>query len=72
VAKLLGGLLLKLGVLATGHVVEVTRKDLLAGCSGGDVDTRLKKVAKAAEGGVLLVNEAETLKDPERSDRLGE
>mmetsp|Transcript_85202 Transcript_85202/g.182611 ORF Transcript_85202/g.182611 Transcript_85202/m.182611 type:complete len:841 (+) Transcript_85202:103-2625(+) len=73
VARLLGGMLLKLGVLGTGHVVEVTRKDILAGCSGGgDIETKMKKVVKAAEGGILLVNEAETLKDPERTDRLGE
>merc|ERR1719277_1073168 len=50
VARLLGGMLLKLGVLSAGHVVELTRKDLLAGCSGGDVDGKLKKVVKAAEG----------------------
>lgn len=72
VARLLGALLLKLGVLASGHVVSVTRKDLLSGCSGGDVETRLKKVAKASDGGVLLVKDADLLKDSERSDRLGE
>lgn len=72
VAMLLGSLLKKLDVLGTGQVVEVTRKDLLAGCSGGDVEGRLKKVIRAAEGGVLLVNGIETIKDPERSDRLGE
>eukprot|EP00440_Ansanella_granifera_P038484 gb/GFBE01041760.1/.p1 GENE.gb/GFBE01041760.1/~~gb/GFBE01041760.1/.p1 ORF type:complete len:831 (+),score=169.35 gb/GFBE01041760.1/:1-2493(+) len=74
VAQLLGGMLLKLGVLSAGQVVEVTRKDLLAGCSGGgDVETKLKKVAKAAEGGVLLVVGADTIRDSEKSsDRLGE
>lgn len=72
VARLIGGMLLKMGVLTTGQVVEVTRKDLLAGCSGGDVEARVRKVARAAEGGVLLINDADSLRDGEKSDRLGE
>lgn len=72
VAKLLGGLLVKLDVLSKGHVVEVSRKELLSGCSGGDVEPRVKKVVRAAEGGILVVCDADSLKDPERSDRLGE
>lgn len=74
VARLLAGMLLKLGVLSVGQVVEATKKDLLAGCSGGgDVETKLKKVAKAADGGVLLISGADMLRDPEKSsDRLGE
>ncbi|CAJ1402291.1 unnamed protein product [Effrenium voratum] len=73
VAQVLGGMLLKFGVLSSGHVVEVTRKDIVAGCTGGDVDTKIKKMARAAEGGVLLVAGADTLKDTEKSsDRLGE
>eukprot|EP00930_Biecheleria_cincta_P022270 TRINITY_DN16279_c0_g1_i2.p1 TRINITY_DN16279_c0_g1~~TRINITY_DN16279_c0_g1_i2.p1 ORF type:complete len:839 (+),score=233.83 TRINITY_DN16279_c0_g1_i2:75-2591(+) len=74
VARLLAGMLLKLRVLSGGQVVEATRKDLLAGCSGGgDVETKLKKVAKAADGGVLLISGADMLRDPEKSsDRLGE
>jgi len=73
VAQVLGGMLLKFGVLSSGHVLEVTRKDLIAGCTGGDVDAKMKKVARAAEGGVLLVQGADSLKDTEKSsDRLGE
>ncbi|CAK0855938.1 unnamed protein product, partial [Prorocentrum cordatum] len=72
VARLLGALLLKLGVLSTGHVVEVTRKDLLSGCGSGEVEARMKKVAKASDGGIMLVKDADQLKDSERSDRLGE
>lgn len=71
-AQLFGGMLLKLHVLAKGHVVEVNRKELLAGCTGGDVEAKVKKVARLAEGGVLLVNDADTFKEAERSDRLGE
>lgn len=73
VAKIIGGLLLKMGVVATGQVVEVSKKELLAGCSGGDVEARLKKITKPAEGGVLLITDAENLKDTEaKSDRLGD
>lgn len=73
VAQVLGGMLLKFGVLTSGHVLEVTRKDLVAGCTGGDVDAKMKKVARAAEGGVLLVQGADCLKDTEKSsDRIGE
>ena len=37
------------------------------------MDTKMKKVARAAEGGVLLVQGADCLKDSEKSsDRLGE
>mmetsp|Transcript_43939 Transcript_43939/g.135783 ORF Transcript_43939/g.135783 Transcript_43939/m.135783 type:complete len:835 (+) Transcript_43939:122-2626(+) len=70
VAQLLGGMLLKLGVLAKGHVVEATRKDLLAGCSSGDLEGRLKKVVKAGEGGVLLLHDVDGLKESDH--RLGE
>jgi len=69
-AQLLAGMLLKLGVLSKGHVVESTRKDLLAGCSSGDVEGRLKKVMKAGEGGVLLLHDIDTIKDSDH--RLGE
>ncbi|CAK9019211.1 unnamed protein product [Durusdinium trenchii] len=73
VAQVLGGMLAKFGVLSSGHTLEVTRKDLLAGCTGGDVDAKMKKVVRAAEGGVLLVQGADCLKDTEKSsDRLGE
>lgn len=73
VAQLLGRLLRRLGVLTAGQVVEVARKDLLATCSGGgDVEARVKLAARAAEGGVLLVKNADALKDGERTDRMGE
>lgn len=60
-ARLLAGMLLKLGVLTKGHVVEATRKDLLAGCSSSEVEGRLKKVMRAAEGGLLVLHDVDTL-----------
>lgn len=72
VARLLAGMLLKLGVLNLGQVVEVARRDLLAGSNSGDAEVKLKKMVKASEGGVLVLNDIDTYKDNERSDRLGD
>lgn len=74
VCRLLGGMLLKLGVLTSGHVVECSRKDLMGGCSDADdIEKRLKKVVRAAEGGVLLLSGADRYRDPDKSsDRLGD
>jgi len=74
VARLLGCMLVKLGVLRTGHVVEVSRKDLVTGSNNvGDVEARVKAVANSAEGGVLMFCDADCLKNPaERSDPAGD
>ncbi|CAK0898423.1 unnamed protein product [Prorocentrum cordatum] len=61
--RLLGGMLLKLGVLSKGHVVEVTKRDLLTGASSSEVEPRLKKMVAAASGGVLLLREVDALGD---------
>lgn len=65
IAQILAHLLRDLEVIASGQLLEVSRKELLTGSS--DVDKQMAKMWRAAAGGVLLVNEAHTFIDRERS-----
>jgi AAA+ superfamily predicted ATPase len=66
-AKLLGRLLRELGVLERGHVVEAQRKDLV-----DEAEKRVAALVTKAQGGILLLSQAHTLKDPERTDSSGQ
>ena len=60
VARILGRLLLDIGVLEKGHVVEVDRSDLV-GAWVGHSALKTKAAIMKAQGGVLFIDEAYSL-----------
>lgn len=60
IARLFSQMLRELGVLKKGHIVEVTKDDLVAGYVGQTGPKTLRKI-KEAYGGVLFIDEAYSL-----------
>jgi replication-associated recombination protein RarA len=59
VARIVGKLLRGVGALSNGHLVEVTKDDLVT--SQGKATKNVKKAVEKALGGILFVDEAYTL-----------
>ena len=67
VARLLGKLYKAVGILDKGHVVEVDRGGLVAGYIGHTTKKTTEKLEEAL-GGILFIDEAYSLGDPDKKD----
>jgi len=67
IAKIMGKIYSKIGILSTGVFHKVTRSDLIAGYLG-QTALKTKDAIKAAMGGVLFIDEAYSLGNSEKRD----
>jgi SpoVK/Ycf46/Vps4 family AAA+-type ATPase len=67
IAKIMGKIYSKIGILNKGTFKKVTRSDLIAGYLG-QTALKTKEVIKEALGGVLFIDEAYSLGNPEKND----
>ena len=67
VARLLGEIYASLGLLSSGHVVEVDRSGLVAGFQG-QTATKVNAVCDKAMGGILFVDEAYKIVQGDKDD----
>ncbi len=70
VARIIGRMYKQLGLLSSGHFIEVSRTDLIAGYQG-QTALKVKKVIEKAKGGVLFIDEAYSITENEHSDSFG-
>lgn len=70
VARIVGRIYKKIGLLSKGHFVEVSRTDLIAGYQG-QTALKVKKVIEKAKGGVLFIDEAYSITENDHSDSYG-
>ena len=67
IAKIMGKIYSKIGILSKGTFKKVTRSDLVAGYLG-QTALKTKDVIKESLGGVLFIDEAYSLGNPEKRD----
>lgn len=70
IARIIGKMLNRIGVLSKGHVVEVKRPDLVAGVIGQTAMKTQEKL-REAEGGIFFVDEAYQLTQVKHSNDYG-
>ena len=70
VARIVGRIYKKLGLLSKGHFMEVSRTDLIAGYQGQTAH-KVKDVIEKAKGGVLFIDEAYSITENDHSDSYG-
>jgi SpoVK/Ycf46/Vps4 family AAA+-type ATPase len=70
VARIVGHIYKKIGLLSNGHFVEVSRTDLIAGYQG-QTALKVKEVIEKARGGVLFIDEAYSITENDHSDSYG-
>ncbi len=70
VARIVGRIYKRIGLLSKGHFVEVSRTDLIAGYQG-QTALKVKKVIERAKGGVLFIDEAYSITENDHSDSYG-
>jgi SpoVK/Ycf46/Vps4 family AAA+-type ATPase len=67
IAKIMGKIYSKIGILSNNTFKKVTRSDLVAGYLG-QTALKTKEVIKESLGGVLFIDEAYSLGNPEKKD----
>ena len=70
VARIVGRIYKRIGLLSKGHFVEVSRTDLIAGYQG-QTALKVKRVIEQAKGGVLFIDEAYSITENDHSDSYG-
>ena len=70
VARIVGRIYKKIGLLSKGHFMEVSRTDLIAGYQGQTAQ-KVKDVIEKAKGGVLFIDEAYSITENDHSDSYG-
>lgn len=70
VARIVGRIYQKLGLLSKGHFLEVSRTDLIAGYQG-QTALKVKEVIEKAKGGVLFIDEAYSITENDNCDSYG-